>query len=46
MVSRLSSRPSNESRGQPEGPMLSAPPPDELKNQKSPKGQEKHPGRG
>lgn len=40
----LRSRPSNEPRGQPEGPVLSAPPPDELKDEKSPKGQENHPG--
>lgn len=39
----LGPRPPNEARGQPQGPVLSPPPPDELEDKKSPKGQEKHP---
>ena len=43
----LSPRPLSEPRGQPEGPVLSALPPplppDELEDEKSPEGQEKHP---
>lgn len=36
-------RPSNETRGQPQGPMFSSPSPNELEDEKGPKGQEKHP---
>lgn len=41
----LCPRPSNEARGQPQGPMFSPllPPPNELEDKESPKGQEKHP---
>lgn len=52
MGSLLCPRLSNEARGQPQGSMFSPlllappPPPDELEDQKSPKGQEKHPSHG
>lgn len=35
--------PSNETRGQPQGPVFPPPAPDELEDEKSPKGQEEHP---